>query len=217
MLVRVICLIIGYAFGLFQTGYIYGKRNGIDIREHGSGNAGSTNALRTLGKKAGAITLLGDCLKCVFAILTVYLLFGREHSDIMKLLQLYAGAGCVLGHNFPCYLNFHGGKGIAASVGLLLAFDMKLFVICAIVFFAVFFTTHYVSLCSLLAYTVFLISVLILGQGGYYHMSQASLNEMYLVAALLTLLAFVRHRKNIVRLLHGEESKIILSKIKEKK
>ena len=63
MLARVICLAIGYVCGLFQTSYIYGKKNGIDIREHGSGNAGSTNALRTLGKKAGALTLLGDCLK----------------------------------------------------------------------------------------------------------------------------------------------------------
>ena len=63
-MVRIICLLIGYAFGLFQTSYIYGRTKGIDIREHGSGNAGTTNALRTLGKKAGAITLAGDCIKC---------------------------------------------------------------------------------------------------------------------------------------------------------
>ena len=93
------------------------KKNGIDIREHGSGNAGTTNALRTLGKKAGAVTLLGDCLKCALAILAVYLLFGRSHPQLVRLLELYAGAGCILGHNFPFYLHFKGGKGIAASVG----------------------------------------------------------------------------------------------------
>ena len=67
-MVRIICLLIGYAFGLFQTSYIYGRTKGIDIREHGSGNAGTTNALRTLGKKAGAITLAGDCIKCILCI-----------------------------------------------------------------------------------------------------------------------------------------------------
>ena len=81
MLARVICLAIGYVCGLFQTSYIYGKKNGIDIREHGSGNAGSTNALRTLGKKAGALTLLGDCLKCVVAILVAKLLFASHQGE----------------------------------------------------------------------------------------------------------------------------------------
>ena len=78
MLPRIICLAVGYACGLFQTSYIYGKKSGIDIREHGSGNAGTTNALRTLGKKAGALTLLGDCLKCVVAVVIARLLFGTH-------------------------------------------------------------------------------------------------------------------------------------------
>ena len=73
---RIICLLIGYVFGLFQTGYLYGKTKHIDIRTKGSGNAGTTNALRTMGKKAGLITLLGDCLKCVFAVLVVRLIYG---------------------------------------------------------------------------------------------------------------------------------------------
>ena len=118
MLERIVCLLIGYGFGLFQTGYFYGKRNGIDIRKHGSGNAGTTNALRTMGKKAGAITLLGDCMKAVLAILLVTLIFQKGHPEEIMLLKLYAGAGCVLGHNFPFYMNFKGGKGIAASVGM---------------------------------------------------------------------------------------------------
>lgn len=79
---RFICLLIGYAFGLIQTGYIYGKMRGVDIRKEGSGNAGSTNALRTMGIKAGLVTLLGDCFKCVFAVVTVYLIYGKTYADI---------------------------------------------------------------------------------------------------------------------------------------
>ena len=74
-MIRLVCVAVGYLFGLFQTSYIYGRLRGMDIREHGSGNAGATNALRTLGWKAGAITFLGDCFKCVFAVLLVRFLF----------------------------------------------------------------------------------------------------------------------------------------------
>ena len=77
---RFICLLIGYAFGLIQTGYIYGKMKGVDIRKEGSGNAGSTNALRTMGIKAGLVTLLGDCFKCVFAVVTERLTQTFSHS-----------------------------------------------------------------------------------------------------------------------------------------
>ena len=117
MLVRIVSLLIGYAFGLFQTSYIYGRKTELISGNTEAGMRGTTNALRTLGKKAGAVTLLGDCLKCALAILAVYLLFGRSHPQLVRLLELYAGAGCILGHNFPFYLHFKGGKGIAASVG----------------------------------------------------------------------------------------------------
>ena len=124
---RLICLAIGYVCGLFQTSYIIGRFYKTDIREHGSGNAGTTNALRTFGKKAGAMTLLGDCLKCVAATFLVKLFLGKTYGDILPLLTVYAAAGCTLGHNFPFYLNFRGGKGIAASVGFILAFDWRIF------------------------------------------------------------------------------------------
>ena len=164
MLERLICILIGYVFGLFQTSYIIGKIHKTDIREHGSGNAGTTNALRTFGKKAGAMTLLGDCLKCVFAIVAVRLIFKEKSADILPLLSIYAAAGCVLGHNFPVTLGFRGGKGIAASVGFLIAFDWRLFVLCAIVFFVLFLGTHYVSLCSLSCYLVALIAMIVRGR-----------------------------------------------------
>lgn len=215
-MVRIICLAIGYVFGLFQTSYIYGRMNGIDIREHGSGNAGTTNALRTLGKKAGIITLLGDCFKCVFAVLLVRAIFGSSHPDTIRLLGMYAAAGCILGHNFPVNLGFRGGKGIAASVGLVASFDWRVLLIAATVFLVLFFTTHYVSLSSLTGYLAFLGSTLVMGQMGLFHMPQAELRELYVVVALLACLAFYRHRENIVRLIRGTERRTYLNNKSEK-
>ena len=134
--IRLIALVIGYFFGAFQTGYIYGKLHGIDIREHGSGNAGATNTLRTLGFKAGVITFAGDCLKSVIAILLVTHFFGAGFEGDARVLGLYAGLGAVLGHNFPFYLKFNGGKGFASFIGAILALNFKagaIIVICAII------------------------------------------------------------------------------------
>ena len=208
---RLICLLIGYCCGLFQTSYIYGRMHGIDIREQGSGNAGTTNALRTLGVKAGVITFLGDCLKCIVAVLIAKLVFGNSYADCIKLLGLYAAAGTILGHNFPFYMNFKGGKGIAATAGLLISFDLRLTLIALVLFLLAFFVTHYVSLGSLLVYALFLIGTIILGQQGMWGMEQHYLNEMYILAALLTVLAVYRHKDNIKRLLSGEENKTYLS------
>ncbi len=213
-MVRILCLAIGYAFGLFQTSYIIGRKNGIDIREHGSGNAGTTNMMRTLGRKAGLMTFAGDCLKCIFAILLVKALFGRNHEDILPLLTFYAAAGVILGHNFPFYLGFRGGKGIAATAGLVLAFDPIMAVLGIITFFSIFFLTHYVSLGSLLVYVGIMIEVVVLGQMGHFHMSQMHLNEMYILVFCLAALAFWEHRANIGRLLNGTERKTYLSKKK---
>lgn len=214
---RLICLAIGYVCGLFQTSYIIGRFYKTDIREHGSGNAGTTNALRTFGKKAGAMTLLGDCLKCVAATFLVKLFLGKTYGDILPLLTVYAAAGCILGHNFPFYLNFRGGKGIAASVGFILAFDWRIFLICAVLFFALFFTTHYVSVCSLSAYLAAFLAMIFFGQQGAYGMDSAHMTEMYVVMGLMTALAFFRHRANVVRLLNGTENRIYLGKTKNKK
>lgn len=207
---RLICLVIGYAFGLLQTGYLYGRAKGIDIRDYGSGNAGTTNALRTLGKKAGLITFLGDAFKCVFAVLVVWAIYHNTKADIMPLLKLYAGAGVVLGHNYPFYLKFRGGKGIAATAGLLLSFDWWIVGFGLVTFLAAFLLTSYVSLGSLLVYAGFMIEVVVLGQMGHFQVAQPVLNEMYIIVALLTILAFYKHRANIGRLLKGEENKTIL-------
>lgn len=214
---RLICLAIGYICGLFQTSYIIGRMHSTDIREHGSGNAGTTNALRTFGKKAGAMTLLGDCLKCVIAIVITKAVYKNPSGDILPLLSLYAAAGCILGHNFPFYLKFKGGKGVAASVGFILAFDWRIFLICAVVFFGLFFSTHYVSLCSISAYLGALICMVVFGELGYYGMDRPHTLELYGVMAVLTLLALYRHRANITRLINGTESKIFLGDAGKKK
>ncbi|NLL79866.1 MAG: glycerol-3-phosphate 1-O-acyltransferase PlsY [Clostridiales bacterium] len=210
---RIICLAIGYLLGNFQTAYFYGKAHGIDIRKHGSGNAGTTNTLRVLGTKAGLIVLAGDIIKCVLAIVISRLLFGESHADRIYLLSMYAAAGAILGHNFPFRLGFKGGKGIAATAGLILAYHPYFIPVGVVLFFATFFTTHYVSLGSLLVYAGFIIELIIMGQTGQFvGMTQAELYELYVVGAFLTIMAYVKHRENIKRLLNGTERKTYLTK-----
>ena len=214
-MIRVVCLLIGYCFGIFQTAFIYGKLHGIDIREKGSGNSGTTNALRVLGKKAGIIVFFGDALKAVFAMVLVHALFRAEYPDMEALLRIYAGAGVVLGHNFPFYMGFKGGKGIAATGGISLGMAWQCCVAVAITFFTLFFATHYVSLGSLCMYVVFVIALVVMGQTGGFGMPQAYLTEMYVIAVLLMIMAFIRHRGNLERLVHGNERKTYLIKKNE--
>lgn len=212
MLPRIASLIIGYLFGIIQTAYIYGKMNGIDIREHGSGNAGTTNALRVLGKKAGAIVFAGDFLKCFTVIFLVRFIFKNTAADILPLVSLYAATGCILGHNFPVHLGFRGGKGIACTAGLLAAFDVRIGIIALITFLAIVIVTRYVSLGSIIIVTEFALFTIIFGQMGFYHMAQAPLAELYVLAAFLAVMAIYRHRANIVRLLNGTENRIFEKK-----
>ena len=124
--------------------------------------------------------------------------------------------GAILGHNFPFYMNFKGGKGIAATAGLVLSFHPYFIVVGAILFFGAFCITHYVSLGSLLVYAGLMIQMVICGQMGLFEgMTQANLVEMYIVTAFLTIMAYYKHRGNIVRLLKGEERKTYLKKKKE--
>lgn len=212
-MVRIICIIIGYCFGLIQTAYIYGKVNGIDIRTVGSGNAGTTNALRVLGKKAGLIVFLGDVAKTVAAVIVVRLIFGSSYADSIYMLMLYTAAGVILGHNYPFYLNFKGGKGIAATAGLIAALGPWFILVEGLVFIIVFTTTHYVSLGSLLVYVALIIHLILFGQNGLLPgMTQSALNEMYIVALFLMAMAFWRHRSNIKKLIEGTERKTYISK-----
>ena len=197
---RVIALGIGYLFGLFQTGYLYGKSQGIDIRSEGSGNAGTTNSLRVLGIKA---------------VLLVKVLFRNAYPDAVKILELYAGFGAVLGHNFPFYLKFKGGKGIACTSGMILAVCPLAAPVCLILFIGSIAITRYVSLGSILVVTSYLVQVLIFGHMGYLHIDAAYLPEFYVVSACFTAMALWRHRSNIGRLLHGTENKFTFKKNKQ--
>jgi len=211
---RLLCVVIGYLFGLIQTGYIYGKIKKIDIRKHGSGNAGTTNALRTLGWKAGVITFIGDCLKCVLAVTVVQFLFIQDPHQ--NLYAMYAGLGAVLGHNFPFYLKFKGGKGIASTAGLILAVNPIMFLIVAVVFISIVLITQYVSLASIVIMILFVIMVVVKGQSGMLLLPNNDLYEYYAIAIVLALLAIWRHRANIKRLLNGTENKTDVRKIGKK-
>jgi glycerol-3-phosphate acyltransferase PlsY len=213
---RLWCFLIGYAFGLIQTAFIVGKCKGIDIRNYGSGNSGTTNALRVLGTKAGLIVFAGDMLKAIVASVIVRLTFGSMYPELKHLLIIYSGAGCVLAHDFPFYMKFKGGKGIAATGGTIIGFDFSFFFTGLMYFFVPFLLTHYVSLGSLILYAGFFIQLVITGQmnlfGVFDGVSQATLNEIYIIAGLLMLLAYWQHRSNIVRLIKGEERKTYLGK-----
>lgn len=212
---RIACILIGYVFGLFQTGYIYGRLHHVDIRKMGSGNAGSTNALRTLGVKAGACTFLGDSFKCLFAVLAVRIIFRETCGEILPLLSIYAGMGAVLGHNFPFYLNFKGGKGIAAMAGLLPALtNIWITLIALAVFVTIVAATKYVSVGSIAVVLILFAGIVFRGQTGSYGMESQYLTEMYIVAGFLTVLAIWKHRANIQRLLNGTENKISFGKKK---
>lgn len=212
---RVLCLLIGYGLGSISTSYLYGKARGIDVREHGSGNAGTTNTLRVMGRKAGAIVLAGDMLKTFLAILLTWLIFHWFFPDMDYLLRIYTGAGVILGHDYPFYMKFKGGKGIACSGAMILSFYWGIIPASVVIFFGIFFITHYVSLASIFLYLGFMAQLLIFGQSGLLGMTQPMLIEMYIVAALLTALALFQHRQNIVRLFKGEERKTYLKKSKK--
>ena len=211
---RLICVVIGYIFGLFQTGYIYGKMKNVDIRKYGSGNAGTTNALRTLGWKAGIITFIGDCLKCVLAVGLVRLIF--QQNLHVELYAIYAGLGAVLGHNFPFYLKFKGGKGIASTAGLILSVNPIMFFIVVAVFISIVLVTQYVSVGSIVIMILFVIMVLVSGQSGWISLPSGDLYEYYAIVILLAVLAIWRHRANIKRLINGTENKTDIRKIGKK-
>ncbi len=207
---RIICLIIGYCCGLIQTGYIYGKLHHVDVRNFGSGNAGTTNTMRVLGKKAGIITYLGDALKAVLAGVITTLLYSGSKEAIMFVLLLYTGLGVVLGHNFPFYMGFKGGKGIAASSGVILAlFEWKLILPALITFILVTVISKYVSMGSLCMMAGFFLELVLFGQLGWISaLHPEERIEAYILGFILTAMAFVRHHANIRRLRNGTERKI---------
>lgn len=202
MIKIIICLIIGYGCGCFSTGYFVGKANNIDIRKEGSGNVGATNTLRTLGVKAALITFLGDAFKAIIPILIYrYLFSGTEQN--WQLYTLYIGLGVVLGHNFPFYLNFKGGKGIAATGGVILAIaDPRVTAAGLIIFILIVAVSRYVSLGSLVVSWLLPLNTVL------FYKDNPIFIHIFLVSLCFTLFAYIRHWENIKRLIKGTERKI---------
>lgn len=208
MVFRLVAVVIGYVFGLFQTGYLYGKTQGVDIRQHGSGNSGATNTLRTLGKKAGAIAFFGDLMKAILPVLLVKFLFQNSFDGDIKVLELYAGFGAVLGHNFPFYMKFKGGKGIASTGGVAIAVCPLTVPLCLGTFMVCVKKTRYVSLGSILMAILFFAQVVLFNAYGLLGVSQGAVLEFNILTFIFSALAIYRHRTNIVRLLNGTENKL---------
>jgi len=214
-LYRILCLLGGYICGLLETGVLYGKMKGVDIRKSGSGNTGTTNALRVLGPKAGLIVFLGDFLKSFIPCLVVRFIFKSDYPDSFLLYVLYTGFGAVLGHVFPFYLKFKGGKGVATIAGTIVGLLIpKMILILLVLFVIVVALTKYVSLGSILLMVEFLTLYIIFAFQGWLcfdpdvNSSYKAMIESIVIAALFALLSIARHKTNIRRLLNHEENKL---------
>ncbi|MDT9024253.1 glycerol-3-phosphate 1-O-acyltransferase PlsY [Rossellomorea yichunensis] len=184
-------LVLAYLLGSIPSGLLIGKTfYGKDIREHGSGNLGGTNTFRTLGVKAGMIVTIMDILKGTVATL-LPLLF---ESDIHMLL---AGVFAVIGHMYPVFANFRGGKAVATSAGVLLGYNYILFLILLAVFFICLYATKYVSLSSMIAAVLAFTYSIFTGD-----------IPLIIVVGILTIFVVYRHRANIVRIKNKTEPKI---------
>ena len=215
MLNRSLCLILGYFVGaIIQTGFWIGKFNHIDIRDYGSGNAGTTNTMRTLGKKAGMLTYFMDAFKSCLVAIIIHFIYGNNSGVSEMLLILYGGFGVVLGHNFPFYLGFKGGKGIAATSGMVISLILFpkycfMFTIFGILTFGIVTKlSRYVSLGSIIGIIGFFIEFVIWGLIGWLPLNQGEIPEAANVVFLFVALGVARHHANIKRLLNGTERKI---------
>lgn len=200
-----ICL-ISYLIGAIPWGYLIGKRHGVDIRKLGSRNIGATNVTRVIGKWNGRLCFILDFLKGFIPVLVVTVLLQNKYiNDPYRITQMAAALCAVLGHMFPVYLWFRGGKGVATAAGALLALAPFAFIIAGIVWVAVYLLSRYVSLASLSAAVVLPVCATLiswLGRPNYYH-------SPYVLAFLyfLSVLTILRHSANIKRLINGTESK----------
>jgi acyl phosphate:glycerol-3-phosphate acyltransferase len=204
-MIWLVIVILCYLIGSFPSGYLVGKSRGIDIRQHGSGNIGATNVLRVMGKKWGYLVFLCDSLKGFLAVkLGVLLAAAAGTGADATLAGVVGGICCIIGHNYTVWLGFKGGKGIATSIGVLLAIvPILIVVIVLLVWLAVFFIWKYVSLASICAALSLPLAVLILfplvAHGNYW--------VLVIFSIIVAALAVWRHRSNIDRLLEGRENR----------
>lgn len=199
---NLIILIIAYLLGSINTSIIVSKiMIGDDIRNHGSGNAGATNTLRTVGKKGAIFVVLGDILKAVIAVLIAKLISASPNAVYI------AGLGAVIGHNFPLYFRFKGGKGIIVSTVAILFADPILGLITMAVAILIMAVSRYVSLGSILGAVLFVALALVFRNDNA---------EFIVFGIMLAFLAIYMHRSNIARLLAGNENKLNFGSKEEK-
>ncbi|MCJ8210122.1 glycerol-3-phosphate 1-O-acyltransferase PlsY [Mucilaginibacter sp. RS28] len=204
-------LILAYLFGSIPTAVWIGQAfYGIDIREYGSGNAGATNTFRVLGKKAGIPVMLIDILKGFTATNLAYFIgvstTGNYHSIAFVNYELALGITAVMGHLFPIFAGFRGGKGIASLFGMVLAIHLQAALLCVLIFIIVLLITRYVSLSSIAAGFMYPIAVTFI--------FPVYIKSVIIYGMCICVLILVTHQKNIERLLKGKESKVNLFKKK---
>lgn len=198
-----ILIILAYLIGSTPTAVLVSRRLfGIDIREHGSGNAGATNTFRILGKKAGIFVMLVDMLKGFIAVKLSLLSGYSLQSEQMVNLQVFLGLFAVVGHIFPIWADFRGGKGIATLFGMIVAIQPAVAVSMVGVFMFMLYLTRYVSLSSIVASIAFPILIFFI-----FHEPELSYKLFAIATAFLVVLT---HHKNINRLLQGNESKVAM-------
>ena len=205
----IIVVIIAYLLGSISFSVIISKKlAGFDVREKGSGNAGATNMLRSVGVKGAVLTLIGDCLKGVIAIL-VAVIVGKiaKNADKALLVQL-AGIAVVLGHTFPIFFNFKGGKGVATALGVVLVTNWQIGLICLVFALVLMALSRMVSLGSVGACVLFPVLVLFIKSN--YIVTEGSSYLIYSI--ILAVLVAFNHRSNIKRILNGTENKISFKK-----
>jgi len=211
ILMRAVCVIAGYFIGCIQTSYIIGKLiYKIDIREYGSGNAGMTNVARTMGGKAGAFVFAADAVKAVAAYYLCALVFHGAGTFLFGGVNgaapgLFACAGVVLGHNFPFFMKFKGGKGVSSTAGTVLSLDIRIALILGAIFFGTVFPIRYISLSALLFITAFPFVLIIFGYPP----------DCVILEFVMCGVAFYMHRGNVARLLNGTERKFEVKKKSE--
>lgn len=189
-----IAVLTGYFFGCIQTSYILGKIiMNTDIREKGSKNAGTSNMIQTFGWKLGIITFLGDILKIILPMLIAKYYFGTDH-----IFNLLMGMGGILGHNFPFFMKFKGGKGTATTLGMLIILDYRICLVVALILIVAAVATDYIALASLVAIAFIPIMLYMLR----YNLSIVA------VSSAVPVLSVFMHRNNISNMLHKKEKKI---------
>ena len=212
MIVYILIAIIAYLIGSVNFSVIFSKKfAGFDVREKGSGNAGTTNMLRSVGKKAAAITLICDILKGVVAI-GIAILFGYIPEMNKELLLQIAGVAVILGHTFPVFFGFKGGKGVATSLGVLLLSNWQIGLICLVFALVLMILTRMVSVGSCAAAILFPVLTLFINEHYTVLTEGKSGNVYFIYSVILAIIVLFNHRENIKRLLNGTENKISFNK-----